>query len=296
MHGIDAPVREEKFASFDGTRVTYYVAGSGPKILVLAPGLGTPFVAWKYIIEEFQDRYTLLTWDPRGTYRSDPPSGEEALRVEDHAADLAAIRAREGFDRFVLGGWSMGVQIALEYTHRFPAQVRALVLINGAYEHVLTTAFGLPGVEPLGIALLTGGRRVAGLLRPVAFRILRMELMPKLLHAARLVSNATPLFSQMLAEFSHMDWRVYFRMILRLNEHSAAPYLSGVKVPTLVTVGTHDKMTPEHTGRRMSERIPGAQLFVIHHGTHYAMAEYPEVLNLRLERFLRDLDPELFAR
>ena len=55
MHGIDVPVAQHRHASFDGTALTYDLAGNGPRRMVLASGLGTPVLAWKFIVERFAD-------------------------------------------------------------------------------------------------------------------------------------------------------------------------------------------------------------------------------------------------
>lgn len=296
MYGIEAPISERQVAGHDGTRVTYYVAGRGGPLLVLAPGLGTPFVAWKYIIEEFHDLYTIMTWDPRGTHRSETPRDLARLRLEDHVRDLDTICCAEGWDRFVLGGWSMGVQIALEAWHRFPDRIRALVLINGAYEHVLRTAFQIPGAERLFTGVLRAARRMGPVLNPSLSFLLSMDATLSFLRHTRLLAENAEFFSRVLKDFSSLDFGVYFQMMLLLNEHSAAAYLPSVTVPTLITAGTGDRMTPVKTAQRAWQLIPGAELFVIPNGTHYSITEYPEILNLRLERFLRARDPALFEK
>jgi pimeloyl-ACP methyl ester carboxylesterase len=44
-------------------------------------------------------------------------------------------------------------------------------------------------------------------------------------------------------------------------------------------------MTPRVAAAKMAERIPHAELMVIPGATHYAAVEYPELVNLRLEKF-----------
>jgi pimeloyl-ACP methyl ester carboxylesterase len=96
----------------------------------------------------------------------------------------------------------------------------------------------------------------------------------------------------MVAPFATLDFGVYFHMMLLTDQHTAIPYLREVGVPTLVTAGTKDLMTPLETARLMAETIDGAELFIIPDGTHYTLAEYPEIVNLRLERFFRDHLPK----
>ncbi len=295
MEDIDVPVRESTALSADGTAIAYYVAGRGPRTLVLAPGLGTHPVAWKYVIEALHERYQLITWAPRGTYGSGVPRDLAALTLPDHVRDLEAIAAAEGLERFLLAGWSMGVQIALEFAHQFPARVQALILINGAFEHVLATAFHLPGAARLLPSVLRLGVRAAPVMVPFVRAVLSHPATPDLAFRLGLVSGNVAFFRGMVRRFAALDWNVYFQLMLQLNEHSARPYLGDIRVPTLITAGTRDRMTPVTTAEQLHRAIPGSRLFLLPNGTHYAMTEYPEILQLGIDDFLRTVDPAAFA-
>jgi len=96
----------------------------------------------------------------------------------------------------------------------------------------------------------------------------------------------------MVGTFRDLDFGTYFKMMVLTNEHTAVPYLPEVDVPTLITAGTKDKMTPLKTAHLIVDTIPNAELFIVPNGTHYTIVEYPEIINLRLERFFRDHVPE----
>jgi len=288
MHGINAPVVERRVRGLDGTEIAYYIGGSGARPFVVAPGLGTPFITWKYLIEELGDEYRIVTWDPRGTYRSATPSDTGHLRLEDHIGDMVSICEAEGLTSFPLGGWSMGVQICLEYNHRFPKSTMALVLIGGAYQHVLSTAFGMPGAGCLVPNALRLARLFIPALGPVASGLLKSGTTMSLLELTGMVTNNIEHFSLMAHQFSSTDWDIYLKLILQLNEHSAASYLQDVKVPALVVAGAQDRLTPISVSREMYRGIPGSRLFVVPRGTHYLVVEYPEMVNLQIRNFLEE--------
>lgn len=287
---------EQRFTEgYDGTRIAYYVAGQGQTPWVLAPGLGTNILCWKYLFEEFASDYTMFTWDPRGTYASGVPKDLARLRVEDHCCDMVSVCNAEGLGRFIAGGWSMGVQIALEYYHRYPESVTALTLINGPYEHILSSALKFPQADKVLPLVFRLARLLEPLLSHGAARLLAWQEAPRLLIALGFLAEGTAgtaYFHEIMKEFSTLDFSVYLRMILLLHEHSAAAYLSEVKVPTIITAGTHDLMTPLATAERMHQQIPQSELYVIPHGTHYSMTEYPEVLHAGLASFLARLDSQ----
>ena len=61
--------------------------------------------------------------------------------------------------------------------------------------------------------------------------------------------------------------------------------LPEVDVPTLVVVGDRDLFTPRKAAEKIVRKVPGAELMVVPGGTHYVAVEYPELINLRLEKF-----------
>ncbi|MCB9736065.1 MAG: alpha/beta hydrolase [Deltaproteobacteria bacterium] len=285
LAGIDAPLVARWAHGRDGTPLRYVVAGAGPRVWVLPPGLGTPFVAWKRLIERFADEMTIVTWAGRGTYASGVPADLGRLRVEDHADDLEAVVAAEGLDRYALGGWSLAVQIALEHHHRHPGRATHLLLLNGAYEHILKTALA-PGLEPALRAYVRGLAFVGGPLRGPLSRA--TALGAKLLPRLGLARRDAPLLEATVRAFASLDWAVYFRMMGLVNEHSAAAYLDEVRLPTLITAGDADRMTPLATAEAMHRRIPGSELVVLPGGTHYTPVELPDELN--------DVIADFFAR
>ncbi|NOZ00993.1 MAG: alpha/beta hydrolase, partial [Deltaproteobacteria bacterium] len=281
-YGIDAPIREGRVKGWDGTEIAYYVGGSGTDKLVMAPGLGTPFITWKYLIEKLQDRYTIVTWDPRGTYRSAIPSATGRMKIEDHVRDMVSVCEAEGLDRFHLGGWSMGVQICLEYCHQFPQAAQSLMLIAGAFQHVLSTALNVPFSRGILTTALVSARALSPVIGPAASMALRSGRLINILGVAGMVTGNRPHFARMARELSYTDWHTYFDLILQYDRHSAAPYLSSIRIPTLVMAGDSDKLTPMPVSIETHRAIPGSELFVVHRGTHYLLVEFPEVVNTRI--------------
>ncbi len=286
-------VEEKRIASFDGTELAYHRVGQGRPIL-LCNGLGGSWMAWTHQIQHFRDRYDFLSWDYRGLYRSGRPAVPDALRVEDHARDGLAVLDAAGAPKAILAGWSMGVQVALEIFRAAPERVASLVLMNGVAGEPWNTVMNFqmmrrvlpPALRMLGSASwLTEGvtRRVA--------------VMPELVQWAKrlgLASNTLDedIASQLARSFADLDMRTYVRVLELLGEHDAHDILAEVDVPTLVIAGDKDLFTPKAAARRIVAAIKGAELLVVPGGTHYVAVEYPELVNLRIEKFFRELGYE----
>ena len=286
----------KRAVSADGTELAYYVIGKGSRVWLMPPAMGAPLVSMKHILERFQDDYTFVSWDQRGFYGSGIPRDPDAMKVADHVRDMEAVIAAEGLDRFVLGGWSMAVQLSLELYHQRPDAVRALVLINGPYERALSNITPLPGAEAMAMAVLGLGTRAGALLNPLSRAILGARGAGRLLHKVGFLAGDDPdFFEEVLAEFCTVDWPRYFTMTRHLHAHSAADYLAGIRVPTLITTGTRDILTPPHTAEKMHRMIRGSELFVIPRATHYVVAEYPRQLTDRIAAFLGRLEARVEA-
>lgn len=277
-----APIVPHSLAARDGTRLAAYVVGRGPRVWVIPPGLGTPISAWSRVFARFSDDFTFVTWDLRGTFASGAPRDLSRLRVEDHVDDLELLVAHLGLTRFVLGGWSLGVQLSLEYAQRHPDAVEALVLINGTYEHILRTALR-PGLEPALRLAVRGLVRLADRAAPLirAGVALGPVAMPRL----GLLARSTPHFAEVLSDFATLDWKVYFRLMLAVSAHSAAPGLGAIRAPALITAGDADRLTPVATARALHAALPTSEFALIPRGTHYTQTEFPEALNALLADF-----------
>jgi pimeloyl-ACP methyl ester carboxylesterase len=284
LRGIDVPSEGHMIESADGTRIATFKLGSGPIAWVMPPAMGAPLLSMKRVIEPLADRVTIYTWDMRGFYASDAPRDARAYSVEHHVADLEATVRAWSPREFVLGGWSMGVQLSLERHHRSPGDVLGLVLINGPYERALAAV--APVVHPLVARSLALGPRLAPALNALSVRVLGAPKMADRLHGARFLAANPELFSQVLERFSRVDWGRYFTVTRHLHEHSAEAYLSGVRVPTLITSGTRDFMAPPSIAQRLHARIAGSELFVVERATHYIPIEFGELLAERIGSFL----------
>ena len=230
--------------------------------------------------------YRLLSWDYRGLYGSLLAERSCRLDISVHAEDLYCILNATGVEQVHFVGWSMGVQVGLEFYRRFPERIRSLSLLNGTYGRPLR-GVPVPFAE-LALGPLIPRARVLGKLgRQLLSGVSRSPLSYP---AARALGLCAPglsraHFYRMLGDFAEVDLDIYFELLEKLGAHDAAAILPNIRVPTLVLTGGKDILTPPHLARRMVRTIEGAELFVIPEGTHYAPAEYPELIAQRLRQF-----------
>ncbi|MCB9739301.1 MAG: alpha/beta hydrolase [Deltaproteobacteria bacterium] len=287
---VFAKLRRGEAQAADGTRLHYEVVGDGPETLLLANGLGGRLYSWLGLIDDLSKRYRCISWDYRGLFESATPANPGALGVPSHAADAAAILDAEGIASAHAVGWSMGVQVSLELAARRPERVRSLVLINGTYGQVFSTAWQpllrLPiphtlwhrGMEtfiehPPAMAVL---RAVARTPAEAAFAV-RKRVMPWR------TSLRTLGLRQYMRDVTLTNTANYLRLFQELDAHSAYHLLPTLQQPTTIIAGRYDPLTPSYQSREMAARIPGAELHVLH-GSHFVLMERPE----RVLGLLRD--------
>jgi pimeloyl-ACP methyl ester carboxylesterase len=282
-------VEEHRFPSFDDTEIAYHAAGKGDPIL-LCNGLGGSWMAWKHQIRYFEDRHRFLSWDYRGLYRSGPPPSLDALSVDHQMRDALAVLDHAGEERAILFGWSMGVQVALELIRRHPDRVRGLVLINGVSGRPWNTVMNL-GV--MGDLLPPVIRGIGSVPRVVEALTRRVVAMPEAVGWAKRIGLAArtldeEIFHELAASFADLDMKRYMRTLELLGQHDATSILTDIDVPTLFIAGDRDLFTPRAVMEKMARAVPGAELMVVPGGTHYVAVEFPELVNLRIEKLLRE--------
>lgn len=281
--------RDDFARGADGTSIYYRIEGAGDPALVLCDGVGCAGYAWKYIVRSAVERHRVVQWHYRGHGRSAAPGDLARLTFDDVLGDLSAVLDGAGLKRAVLVGFSMGVQVILEYHRRNPGRVQGLVAMCGAYGEPLDT-FGngrqMKRLLPVINWLVDSYPRY---LRPVWRTLLGGELAYQVGRRAEAHADLIER-EDFLPYFEHMgsmDPRIFWGMVKHLARHSAADHLPSVNVPALIIAAEHDGFTPLRLQQEMHARIPGSELCVIPGGTHTSPIEMPDLITLRLEKWLK---------
>ena len=209
------------------------------------------------------DGHTVVRYDERGCGLSDRELGD--LSVETWVADLEAVVAAAGLDRFALLGVSQGAAVALVYAARHPERLTRLVLYGGlrARPHVARRR-GAPA---------RGGddrRRSAraGRTRTPTFRhLFSMLFLP----------HGTP---EQMAWYDELQRRstsaaTAVRLYEARNRINVVDLASRVTTPTLVAHAREDRVVPVEEGRLLAARIPGARFVLLESANHILLADEP---------------------
>ncbi len=285
----------------DGVELHWRAVGSGPP-MVCCNGVGVSTFFWKYLVEHFRDRYTVILWDYRGHGRSgrlvDPTRDD--LSVPRHATDLKVVleTACPGDGPAVLIGHSMGCQVILEFRRLFPARTGPLVIVLGTAGKALSTFFDWESFPSVFHAL----HRLAFAIGPHVNDVIRPLLRsPLAWEVARRFALIDPLYTRredMVPYMEHLatiDIRVFLQSAWCLNEHDAWDLLPVLSRPLLVIAAENDSFTPLWCSEKIAHMTPGAELLVLADGSHAALIEQPETINHRIERFLQENPTDITA-
>ncbi|WP_411091301.1 alpha/beta fold hydrolase [Streptomyces sp. 049-1] len=216
--------------------------------------------------------HRVVTPDLRGYGESDVTPGKVFLA--DFADDVAALLDHLGIERAVVGGVSMGGQIAMEFCRRHPGRVRALVLSDTSAP--AETDEGKAYRNRLADRLLAEG--MAGYADEVIGKML----------ASYNVDALPDVAAHVLGMMRATDPRGAAAALRgRAERPDYRDTLATVAVPTLIVVGADDAFTPVSEAEAIAGLVPHAALSVVDGAGHLPGAEQPEHFNTVLLDFLR---------
>ena len=227
-----------------------------------APGLGD----CRGDIKAFSplgDKYRLVFMDMRGSGRSE---GKPPFTHEQWAADIEEMRKQlVGGPIKILGG-SYGGFLTLEYVLRYPENVTHVLLrdtsADNKFDHLSidqALKSELPGITEEGIRRLFDGRVESN------------EELKEMFFALQ------PLYTVEYDEAAVKERidSIYYRFethnyAFRYNKphFNLVPDLHKISVPTLVTVGRHDWITPVVCSEVIAEHIPKSKLVIFENSGH----------------------------
>ncbi|WP_372349116.1 alpha/beta fold hydrolase [Streptomyces sp. KL116D] len=220
--------------------------------------------------------HRVLTPDLRGYGESEVTEGSVLLAR--FADDVAALLDHVGAGRAVVGGVSMGGQIAMEFHLRHPDRTRALVLSD-------TSA---PAETDEGKSLRNA---LADRLLAEGMGGYADEVIDKML-AAYNVTALPDVADRVLAMMRATDPRGAAAALRgRAERPDYRESLAAARVPALVVVGADDVYTPVAAAESIASLVPDATLVVVDGAGHLPGAEQPERFNAALLGFLRDHCP-----
>ena len=254
-----------------GRRLAYVEHGSGPRALVLTHGLLMDRRMYTALAPTLAARgHRVLTIDMIGHGGSDQPVDLAAHSMTQYGHDVIALLDHLEIEQAVVGGTSLGANVALEAAVAAPARVRALVLEMPVLENGIVAAAAV--FVPLALALRTS-KRGMGLLARVTRRIPRSHFL-----------------IDMMIDFVRRDPARSLAVLDGLMFGRIAPPAVLRRLltqPALIIGHEKDPIHPFTDAEATARELPNARL--VHARAIYEWRLWPARLDAELTRFLDDV-------
>lgn len=237
--------------------------GDGAPVLMIT-GLGYAVWCWSQLRERLQALFRIITFDNRGTGRSDKPAGPYSMELM--ADDAAAVLAHAGVDRAHVVGHSMGGYIALTLALRHPRLVRSLALIS--------TSPGGPDTAGVPEETQIAWREASKL--PLADNI--RSTMPRSFSRGWTEAHPQAFEDFLRRRLEHPTpyecWLAQYQACAQFIVGGAP--VGNIQAPALVIHGEDDRIVPVANGRLLAQRLPRARYVELPGGGHLPYFEDPD--------------------
>lgn len=283
-----------------GGQVWFRVVGGGDAIPLLTlhggPGAGHDYLE---SLEALASERPVIFYDQLGCGRSDQPGDTSLWRIGRFVREVDEVREALGLQRVHLLGQSWGGWLAIEYMLSRPSGIVSLTLASTSASTAEFVREANRLIEELPVDMrdaLQRGQREQVFDRPDYVRamdefyrrhVCRLDPWPDpmLRTSANLDGNAV---------YLTMNGPNEFTVVGNLKHWDRTERLSEIHVPTLITVGRFDEITPScaetlHTG------IAGSEMHVFGHSGHCAHLEEPDEYLPLLRNFLQRAEDQPVA-
>lgn len=271
--------------------VVAYSFGSGPEtVLCLNGGPGLPCDYLREAHSCLIDKgFRVVAFDQLGTGAADRPDDASLWTIGRYVGETETVRKALGLGKVHLLGHSWGGWLAIEYALTHPEALKTLILEDTVADipHLageLERLRGALGSETVAMML---AHEAAGTMDHPEYQAAITILNYR--HVCRLADWPAPVKRSLgdwnMGPYVTMQGPNEFLYVGNLKDWDRTADLHRITVPTLITVGLHDELTPA-CALRMKLGIPQAELHVFPNSSHMPFYEEPAAYYPVLTSFL----------
>jgi pimeloyl-ACP methyl ester carboxylesterase len=252
-----------------------------PLPIVLVHGTSASLHTWEGWVKGLKTQRRVITFDLPGFGLTGPFSGQyeaDNYHGDAYARFVIDLLDTLKIERAVIGGNSLGGEVAWRTAYAAPTRVAALVLVDAAG----------PAFVPESIPI---GFRVARI--PLLNRISEVALPRELVaqSLANVYGDPSMVTPELVDRYFETTLREGNRRALRLrmqhlNNGEHAERIGTLKLPTLILWGGRDRLIPPPIGQEFKRLIVGSELVVFDTLGHVPQEEDPARSLEPVKRFL----------
>ena len=256
------------FANVNGTRIFYRLEGQpGKPVLVFSHSIGTDHGMWGLQAADLLPHFQILRYDTRGHGASDVPTGEYSIELL--GRDLLALADLLSIDKFAFCGLSLGGAIGQWLGGHALDRLTKVVLANTSPQFTPRSNWEkrIEAVSASGMAAVA-------------------EIVMQRFFSAEMLVRNEPCTGSIKSVFLGTNPVGYLGCCAALRDFDSRPWLSQVRVPTLIIAGDRDVSTPwDGHGEILASQISGAQSLHLP-AAHLSNLERPRSFSAALLGFL----------
>ncbi len=254
----------------NGVNLFYELSGpENADVIVLSNGIFMSSVSWGYQVNAFKKHFRVLTYDCRGMWQSEHPTGPYSM--EQHADDLAALLKTQGIEKAHIAGISYGGEVSMTFALKYPGMTRSLIVSSSVSQ-----------IDPLLNAI---GKSWTGALESKDPDTLFDVTLPYNFSESWIKENAAALENSR-KRYAQMDFTSVSELMAAFMRLNLTAELKNITAPTLVLVGEEDILKSRKYAEIIAREIPGAEFLIIPHGAHAVCLEKPGAFNTAMLGFL----------
>ncbi|MFP6729611.1 MAG: proline iminopeptidase-family hydrolase [Alphaproteobacteria bacterium] len=276
----------------DGYKVVAYSFGEGDQVLLClngGPGLPCDYVRETHA--PLADHgYRVVAFDQLGCGQSDKPKDASLWTIARYVEEVETLRTALDLGRVHLLGQSWGGWLSIEYALAYHDNLKSLMLANtcGDMPHLASELDRHRAALGSETVAMMQRHEAEGTLDHAEYAAAITLLNHR--HVCRLAEWPAPVLRSLndwnMDVYGVMQGPNEFLYTGNLKDWNRIPDMGRITVPTLITVGLHDEITPA-CARRMKQALPNAQLTVFPNSSHMPFYEEPEAYRENLLEFLR---------
>jgi len=268
---------EEGKINVAGYQIWYRRVGHGGiPLLTLhgGPGAGHDYLE---PLERLATDRSVIFYDQLGCGKSGQPDDRSLWRIERFVAEVDTVRRALGLEQIHLLGHSWGGWLAIEYMLSRPQGVVSLILAStsASLPQFVAETTRLKTELPLEIYQTLQRYETAGDYHHPDYEAAVLEFYKR--HVCRLDPWPEPLLRTVAnlngnAVYETMNGPNEFIVIGNLKNWDRTDRLGEITVPTLITVGRYDELTPA-CAETLHRGIPNSRMVIFEESAHLAHLE-----------------------
>lgn len=284
-----AATTEAQRVTINGNELAVEVLGpEGAPVIIThhgAPGLGSRAEP-RASFGRLADEYRVVVFDARGSGESE---GSGIFSHEQWAADIDGLREWIGAEKIVIAGGSYGGFMAMEYAIRYPDRVIAMVLrdtspdnSNGHLARENALASDRVEVDMDKFDRIDRGEVADN----EDLRDCWREILP--------LYDFTydPAAVEKKVEATPYRYEAHnYAFSVNLPNYDLKPQLPSITVPTLITVGRTDWITPVSCSEAIADLVPLSEMVVFERSGHSPQIEEAELWTQTVRDFMHRVAP-----